>query len=150
MENSVFLTTLCLVLYYHFFKELILLALFAYLHRGLVVAIQIIEVDLVAVLIFKGVEASIGAFFQQELRQIRRWNEIVVLRAVVTAVSFTSLTSVLLLLYIMNVLEMRLWLLQVASVLLLVRVVALLLYAELCRDAPSWGVLVAVFNALIF
>ena len=57
MENSV-LATLCFVLNNHFFEELILLAFLADL-SGLVIAVEIVEVDFVTVLVFKGVEAPV-------------------------------------------------------------------------------------------
>lgn len=49
------------------------LALVVTLHIG----IQILEVDLVAVLIFKSVQTSVRALLQQELGQVARWNEVI-------------------------------------------------------------------------
>ena len=80
-----------LVLNDHFFEEMVLL-IDALLVDGLgtdhvagltdflgalQVGIQILQVNLVAVLVFEGVQAAIGALLEQELAQVARWDEVV-------------------------------------------------------------------------
>jgi hypothetical protein len=50
------------------------------------IRIQILEVDFVVVLVLKGMQATVGSLFEQELRQVRRRNEVVVAASAVLCV----------------------------------------------------------------
>ena len=104
---------LCLILNYHLLEQVVLFILLDHwllgggaawpigsiscLALSFDIWIQILQVDLVAILVFEGVQAAIGALLEQELTQVGRWDEVVGLRVKVLRVRHLgSLSSVLL------------------------------------------------------
>lgn len=90
------------VLHNHLFEQVILFVPCLLIHllgawgltsflRRFHVIVQVFEINLVTVLVFKGMQTSIRALFEQELTQVRRRDKVVRLWLVAAAITVVAL-----------------------------------------------------------
>ena len=70
---------------------------------AILLTVQVVEIDFVVVLVFKGVQGAIRPFFEQELRQIWRWDKVVLF----DFVAHCSFLAVVALIHVVDCILMR-------------------------------------------